>query len=133
LELAGVTEFKLNPGGTAALPVNVFEAVADLKAMPLSINLATNGVVRGLATPQNAPIKEGLPKSRSRFQPSCRSGHPATLTRRLREPIFESECRGRVLQRSKWSPSRGNDLRFSSRGSLASAKLATTIPRSEIG
>lgn len=60
LELAGVTEIKLNPGGTATLPIKVLGAAADLKAMPLVINLATNGVACGLVTPQNAPIKEGL-------------------------------------------------------------------------
>lgn len=60
LELAGVTELKLNPGGTATLPIKVLGAAADLKAMPLVINLATNGVACGLVTPQNAPIKEGL-------------------------------------------------------------------------
>lgn len=60
LELAGVTEIKLNPGGTATLPVKVFGAAADLKAMPIVINLATNGVAAGLVTPQNAPIKDGI-------------------------------------------------------------------------
>lgn len=60
LELAGVTKIKLNPGGTATLPIKVLGAAADLKAMPLVINLATNGVACGLVTPQNAPIKEGI-------------------------------------------------------------------------
>ncbi len=60
LELAGVTELKLNPGGTATLPVKVLGAAADLKAMPIVINLATNGVAAGLVTPQNALIKDGI-------------------------------------------------------------------------
>ncbi len=60
LELAGVTEITLNPGGTATLPIKVLGAAADLKAMPLVINLATNGVACGLVTPQNAPIKDGI-------------------------------------------------------------------------
>lgn len=60
LELAGVTELKLKPGGTATLPVKVLGAAADLKAMPIVINLATNGVAAGLVTPQNVPIKDGV-------------------------------------------------------------------------
>ena len=60
LELANVSELKLNPGGTAILPVRVLGAAADLKSMPLVINLATNGVACGLVTPQNIPIKDGI-------------------------------------------------------------------------
>ncbi|MFM9960190.1 MAG: PPC domain-containing protein [Planctomycetaceae bacterium] len=60
LELAGVTELKLKPGGTGTIPIKVLGAAADLQAMPLVINLATNGVACGLVTPQNAPIKEGI-------------------------------------------------------------------------
>ena len=60
MELAGTTELKLKPGGTATLPIKVLGAAADLKAMPLVINLATNGVACGLVTPQNAPIKDGI-------------------------------------------------------------------------
>lgn len=60
LELAGVTELKLKPGGTATLPVKVLGAASDLKAMPIVINLATNGVAAGLVTPQNVPIKDGI-------------------------------------------------------------------------
>ena len=60
LDLAGITEIKLNPGGTATLPIKVLGAAADLKAMPLVINLATNGVACGLVTPQNVTIKDGI-------------------------------------------------------------------------
>jgi hypothetical protein len=60
LDLVGVSDIKLNPGGSVTLPIKVFGAAADLKAMPLVINLATNGVACGLVTPQNAPIKEGI-------------------------------------------------------------------------
>lgn len=60
LELAGVTELKLKPGGTATLPVKVLGAAPELKAMPIVINLATNGVAAGLVTPQNVPIKDGI-------------------------------------------------------------------------
>ena len=60
LDLANVTEIKLNPGGTVTLPIKVFGAAADLKAMPLVINLATNGVACGLVTPQNVTIKDGI-------------------------------------------------------------------------
>lgn len=60
LELANVTEIKVKPSGTATLPVKILGAAADLKAMPIVINLATNGVAAGLVTPQNVPIKDGL-------------------------------------------------------------------------
>ena len=60
LELAGTTELRLKPGGTGTFPVKVLGAASDLKAMPLVINLATNGVACGLVTPQNVPIKDGI-------------------------------------------------------------------------
>ena len=57
LDLAGVTKIKLNPVGTATLAIKILGAAADLKAMPLVINLATNGVACGLVTPKNVTIK----------------------------------------------------------------------------
>ena len=60
LELAGTTELRLKAGGTGTFPVKVLGAASDLKAMPLVINLATNGVACGLVTPQNVPIKDGI-------------------------------------------------------------------------
>ncbi|MEI8383153.1 MAG: PPC domain-containing protein [Planctomycetota bacterium] len=51
-------EFTITPGGSTNLEVRVHGA-GDVKEMPITVSLVTNGVASGLATPRNIPIKSG--------------------------------------------------------------------------
>ncbi len=52
-------EFTITPGGSTNLEVRVHGA-GDVKEMPITVSLVTNGVASGLATPRNIPIKDGV-------------------------------------------------------------------------
>lgn len=49
----------LSPGESTSLQVRVHGA-GEVKEMPVTISLVTNGVASGLATPRNIPIKDGI-------------------------------------------------------------------------
>ncbi|MBI3865213.1 MAG: PPC domain-containing protein [Planctomycetia bacterium] len=67
-------EITIAAGGTGTIAVRV-HGDADLKTMPIVVNLATFGVACGLTTPQNLPINNGLVEVPLKVPPEM---HPGT-------------------------------------------------------